>query len=172
MSAHRVPMADRFSAGIDVIDWSDRFWRNVAPEMLSGCWLWTGALRKSDGYGAFNVSREGRSYVAHRYALEQALGRPLGEEKALHRCDNRACCNPSHLRPGTTADNHHDAMNKRRHSHGARHGMAKLNDDDVLAIRAAPESASVLAARYGMSKTMICDIRKGKAWRHLLASAS
>ena len=170
MGRPRLPLADRFTAG-DKIDWSDRFWRQVAPEALSGCWLWTGALRKTDGYGHFSVHLRGQeveSHIAHRYSLEQSLGRPLGDgEKALHRCDNRPCCNPAHLFPGTVRDNHRDAMAKGRHSHGVKHGRSKIAEADVVAIRASSDSLATLSARYGLTKTTLCDIRKRKIWRHV-----
>lgn len=164
-------MADRFSAGVERIDWSDRFWRQVAPEALSGCWLWMGAIRKTDGYGHFSVYvRRGavESHIAHRYVLEQKLGRPLVDgEVARHTCDVRACVNPDHLIAGSVRDNHHDAMRRGRHSHGSRHGCAKVSEADVIAIRLSTESGVVLADRYGLSPATVSDIRKRKIWRHV-----
>lgn len=170
MGRKRLPLADRFTAG-QTVDWSDRFWRQVAPEALSGCWLWTGALRKTDGYGHFNIyvrPGETEAHLAHRYSLEQQLGRPLDDgENALHRCDNRACVNPAHLFSGTVRENHYDAMAKGRHCHGSKHGRAKITEADVESIRASEETATALAARFGVTKTTVCDIRKRKIWRHV-----
>ena len=75
-------MDDRFKVGTDVINWDDPFWSFVAPEMLSGCWLWTGSLssgertgRGTGGYGVICIDY--KQIRTSRYALEQKLGRPL-----------------------------------------------------------------------------------------------
>lgn len=50
---------------------------------------------------------------------------------------------------------------------GVKHPMAKLNDAIVREIRASPESASVLAARYGVTRTTIYSIRHRRIWTHI-----
>lgn len=89
----------------DLIRW---FWSNVDQSAGSeACWPWT-AGRDRAGYGTF---RHGGKHVqAHRFALEQTIGRALAVFRfALHHCDNPPCCNPAHLYEGTTAENAHDA---------------------------------------------------------------
>ncbi len=83
----------------------------VMPSDASDCWIWCGAVA-STGYGALRVAK--KTINAHRLALTFKLGRePIG--KALHSCDNRACCNPMHLREGSQADNMADMMRRKRH---------------------------------------------------------
>lgn len=78
-----------------------RFFAKVAPEPMSGCWLWIGGGGK--GYGTFHVG--GRGVAAHRWAWE-ALNGPIDPDlEADHRCRVRCCVNPSHIRPVTSREN-------------------------------------------------------------------
>ena len=50
---------------------------------------------------------------------------------------------------------------------GSRHGRAKLNAKQVLAIRASTVSGKDLAAHYGVSDVLISLVRRRKCWRHI-----
>ena len=50
---------------------------------------------------------------------------------------------------------------------GTKSGNAKLNDAKALAIAASKETASVLAARYGVHKSTVQSIRSGRNWSWL-----
>lgn len=50
---------------------------------------------------------------------------------------------------------------------GASHPKSKLTEDDVRAIRASTEKGIRLAERYGVTATLISNIRQGKVWTHL-----
>ena len=69
----------------------------------SGCLEWTGAL-SSAGYGQIWVN--GRQVGAHRLAWTLSVG-PLTKADIVRHyvCDNPPCCEPTHLRVGTQADN-------------------------------------------------------------------
>ena len=96
---------------------SDRFWEKVAAtDSAADCWQWTASLGNR-GYGQINAGN-GRIMPAHRvsYALRNDLD-PLAlspETIIRHTCDNRPCVNPSHLIPGTPADNNQDMVDRGR----------------------------------------------------------
>lgn len=67
-----------------VVDWSAKFWREVHPEALSGCWLWHGRLQPS-GYGQTRLL--GRQQNASRVAWTLLFGEPGPGLCVCHRCD-------------------------------------------------------------------------------------
>lgn len=157
----------------------DRFWAKVKKS--AKCWEWTGCLT-TVGYGKFGFSRS-KTLVAHRYAYEISIGPIADGLLVCHKCDNRLCVRPDHLFLGTHKENTHDAKAKGRLATGERHpaytrpgyvkkgeanGTAKLTRPNVVEILASPTiKAKVLAARYGVTESLINRIRKGIAWKHV-----
>lgn len=77
------------------------FWES-ADKPETGCWQWKLYINRG-GYGHLN--RQGVTYRAHRVAYELAKG-PIPEDLNIdHRCHNRACINPDHLRAATQKQN-------------------------------------------------------------------
>lgn len=140
------------------------FWRNV-EDQGSECWIWQGATTSS-GYGRFQYA--GKQVGAHRAAYELMVG-PIPEGMCLcHTCDVRACVNPAHLFLGTKKDNHEDSRRKGRHSHGLRHGMAKLTPEGVDRLRELVSqglSYRVAGERFGVSATTVMRAIRGTTWR-------
>lgn len=74
-------------------------------EEPNGCWIWRGYLN-ADGYGTVRIRRRGGHVMVHRFLYEEFKG-PVPEDMNLDhfKCDNRACCNPDHVRPVTFREN-------------------------------------------------------------------
>lgn len=141
-----------------------RFWSRVDVRGPDDCWPW---LRGgSKGYGQFGIASG--AFYAHRIAMA-LYGRDPVELFACHTCDNRPCCNPAHLFAGNHADNMADMIAKSRQDapQGETHGMAKLNDADIPAIRADPRTHRAIAADYGVSSVTVHHIKRRKTWRHV-----
>jgi hypothetical protein len=147
----------------------------------SGCWEWTGCFTKF-GYGWVNY--RSLPQLTHRLAWKILVGKIPDGLCVLHACDNPPCCNPSHLWLGTRTDNAADKVRKGRQPSGDRSG-ARLHPEsiargeqrrhklvasqvlDVYRRAHAGEKHSVIADEFGVSTSLISNIKRHKNWRHL-----
>lgn len=167
-----------------------RFWKKVdfdgpVHPVCGQCWQWS-AGRFTTGYGQLYTTT--KNWHAHRFSWILHNGPVPAGLWVLHKCDNRACVNPSHLFLGTVADNSADMVNKGRQASGRRngrwtkpestrrgamHGMAKLTEEDVKRIRSlyiyrcSEFGSTGLAKMFGVSQHLIMCIVKRRNWKHI-----
>lgn len=169
------------------------FWSRVARTDDDACWEWQG--KRDRNYGVVTVYPNGkaRSFRAHRVSYFLHHGSIPEGKLICHHCDNRACCNPSHLYAGSHSDNNHDTFNRgrkkgylgtrfkgedhpnRKHpermARGSRCTQSKLTEAKVKELReryANGERIEDLAREYGLHKNTPYDIINRKKWRHVL----
>lgn len=107
-----------------------------------------------NGYG--QVRRMGKTWLAHRWAAHVTHGPCPDGQVVRHRCDNRACVNPEHLEYGTQGEN---LIDRRE-----RHRYRKLTRQDAEAIRVAVGGCTAIGALFGVSHSMVRNIKTGKQW--------
>ena len=156
--------------------WCCRVWFYVEISTNpDGCWIWTGATNKH-GYGFLsNPGNRNSNTLAHR-ALYELVNGPIGAGLVLmHSCDNPPCCNPSHLTPGTQAENVLDAWRKGRMKpprgqRGEEHPAAVLTVEKVHLIRrlsADGISQVAIARQVGASRSAVGTVVRGERWVHV-----
>lgn len=137
------------------------------------CWPYMGTC-DPNGYGRFFVAGTGRNGYkpfAHRVAYELAYGPVPDGLVVMHICDNPTCCNPSHLRIGTRADNNRDRSEKGRgrenRQWGSANPRAKLTAEMVLQIRKMVRdglSQGKVAKLFGIKQPQVSRLVRGVSW--------
>jgi hypothetical protein len=164
---------------------AERFWSYVSAPDENGCRHWRAARHHARNYGLFKV-RKGVQVTAHSFAWRLTYQGPVHPDAAVfrHSCDvhyptgstaYRPCCEPSHVWPGTTADNMADKMERGREARGERCGSAKLSDAAVDAMRAALAAGRRqidIAADFGVTQGYVSKVKRGatRSGRHARAS--
>ena len=161
----------------------ENFWSKVKIAGSNDCWEWQGA-KTSSGYG--NLSWHGVHAQAHRVSYFLTHGgvalttnfRQEGVAKrykrfVLHRCDNRACCNPKHLFLGSMRANQLDAYAKgRKVQPQSNHTNAKLTAVQVQDIRDRYDRGEALqtplAIEYKVSQRAISLIVRRETYKDIL----
>lgn len=144
---------------------------NVMPEPNTGCWLglWKtthlgycqSKKRTVDGYllrGAHRIS-----YYLHFGVFDYSLN-------VCHKCDVPCCVNPEHLFLGTMTENMLDKQRKGRSVRGQDCHTSKISPNDVIKItelRRLGFSSIKLSRLFGIHKTSVMDILKGRSWAHI-----
>ena len=129
------------------------------------CLEWTGP-RNAAGYGFTRIGN--KHELTHRLAVKLE-GIKIDGMHILHSCDNPSCCNPSHLRLGTPADNMKDKVSRNRQQKGESHYKSKLTETDVINIRSLQgiKTHQSIADMYGVKRETISNIMTRKNWKHI-----
>ena len=127
-----------------------------------GCWVWNGHIN-SDGYGTWNNS------LVHRTVAEMFIAPIPNSSVVCHTCDVPSCVNPAHLWIGTQAENQEDKAAKGRAAskRGSRNPQARITEEIAQTIKYGGMRGADAARTYGVSPSMVCDIRKGRTWAHV-----
>ena len=121
-----------------------------------------------NGYG--RIQYEGTSRYPHRVMCQLTHGpAPSRGYQAAHKCGNRECVNPEHLRWLDQSGNEIDKVAHGRDNRGEKHPLATLTEADVRQIRALAGSLThrEIGRRFGVGSTAVCRILNRTRWGHL-----
>ena len=143
-----------------------RFWSKIDIKNDNECWDYKGG-KQHFGYGQFWF--EGKTIGAHKFSYQLHHGSIPKDMCVCHSCDNPTCVNPKHLWLGTKGENNKDRSNKKRSADrkGELCPTVKLKEYQAIAIKYSNKKNFLLAKQYNISQQTVCDIKKGKRWRHI-----
>ena len=125
--------------------------------------------RDEGGHG--QVKLNGIQNTVHRAVCLEANGPPpTPKHDAAHSCGNGhdGCCTKRHLSWKTRKENMADKLLHGTHNRGEQHNFSKLKESDIREIRSLRgERLAILAERFGVTRSNICAIQLGKAWKHV-----
>jgi hypothetical protein len=71
----------------------EKFWSRFDTKNKNRCWIWS--FKNIDGFGI--VVYKKKRWLAHRLAYKLSFGKISKDKIISHKCNDHACCNPSHL---------------------------------------------------------------------------
>lgn len=139
-------------------------------EEEGNCMLWKGYIANKTP----QVEHNGKMTNVRRVLLELA-GTPSTADFLAPKCKNSRCVNPEHIEPQTRKQhmvNMAHAANKgavgmirkARSAKARRAREGALGKENAMLIAASEESGPVLAERYGVTRSTINSIKRGKTW--------
>lgn len=149
---------------VDEVDLMRRFIDKVdIPErdnLDTECWMWTGCNNRDYGY----ISVDGDLKQAHRVSYYLFNGYCAGDKDIMHKCRNKLCVNPEHLKRGTRSENMIHAVKAGK--------IAKLDPQRVKNIKHDLKHTNLthkeISKRYSsVTKHQVDDISRGKTWNHV-----
>jgi hypothetical protein len=134
------------------------------------CWEWTGYCEN----GTPSVYHKGKITAVRRVFLD-LLGSKVKEGYYFAKCGNKLCVNPEHTGYNDPKQHMKKAAKNAVKSPTRRlkiqihkrATVAKLTQEMADEIRYSEGSSRVIAAKYGVNRSVVCRIRTGKAWVNL-----
>ena len=154
---------------------ADVLWSKVDKRGRNECWPWLG-YRKEDGYGRTWIGDRG--YYAHRVIFDLvnpgviSLSVPdytASTGFVLHSCDNPICCNPKHLRLGSSLENTQDKIKRGRMpdysgGKGPRCKLTMGQARNARTLKASGVSARELAKMFKISLASMKTLLRGDSY--------
>ena len=133
----------------------DRVDESYCTVLPNGCWEWN-SEPSAKGYGQICFNYD--NYLAHRVVYTKYRRPLLTTELCDHICRYRRCVNPGHIEPVDCAVNVQRGCCVKL--------TTEIAYDIRVAIVARKESRDIVAARYGVSTSLVTQVVRGKRWKN------
>ncbi len=131
------------------------------------------------GYKQIDLTRDGKgkNYLVHRLVCEAFHGPPPTElHQAAHGPVGNTDNSAENLRWATAQENCADKVRDGTQPFGISTHLAKLSEGDVAEIRHTHSGrygdSAKLSRKFGISRSQVVAIVKGRSWKHLLEEAA
>lgn len=125
------------------------------------------------GYHHITLSNNGKrtTYLVHRLIAEQYLPNPFNLPQVNHIDGNKSNNDVSNLEwvSGSTNILHSFSLKLSSYK-GDKNGRAKLTEEDVIQIKQSLLQGAKnkdIANKFGVSKSVVCDIKHKRKWSHI-----
>lgn len=134
-------------------------------------WIWQLGLTKQR-YGDYGLKNAFPMTAAtsHRASWQAFNGIILdAKTQVRHKCQQRRCCNPSHLECGTVKQNAEDKIRDGTSRKGESNPQATISDETARQIKASKGdgTAKERAERFECSEAVVAGIDQGTTWKHI-----
>lgn len=140
------------------------------------CWMWTGAVNQQ-GHPIIHLrhpvyGHEG-CLTVRRYVFLLANGFLLPRQPIGCTCGEKLCVNPAHQYQSSVSkiakiaakNGAWKGVDRAIKISRAKRSTAKLDAEKAMEIRMSSDSGPVLAARYGVNKSLVNAIKNGLLWK-------
>jgi hypothetical protein len=143
--------------------WDGRCWRKIKGQNIK-------IMRQRNGYLTVNLRKNGTSKTrtVHSLVLEAFVGPPQSNQQCRHLDGTRTNNCLSNLVWGSVKQNVEDRKKHGTFLRGEKMPAAKLNEDQVRAIRNDPRVDRLIAEDYGVSRRLISNIKTRTGWQHVV----
>lgn len=148
-----------------------------------GCLEWN-AYKDTDGYGHVTVKYKmflvhRVSYWIHHEEFDKIEDIPTfnenGSLEMAHKCNNRCCFEPLHIKLCSKDENAHDKLIANTLARGEKHYNCKITEELAGIIKLSKTnrgdenhiSAATRAKKFGVPPHVVRSIDRGASWRHL-----
>jgi hypothetical protein len=142
-----------------------------STEPQGKCLIWTGAVGES-GHPIYKATG-GPCTLVRRAMFRLAGGTLIARQPLDMTCDEKLCVHPKHIKQSTVTK-----IAKKAAARGAwtgrarsmkismaKRGKMKLTEQTASEIRNSTETGPVLAARYGVDRSLVASIKRGAVWK-------
>lgn len=133
--------------------------------------VWRRVAQSPGSNGYLTMAADGRRYLVHRLVAAAFIGPCPDGFEVSHNDGDQLNCRAGNLEYLTHAQNEALKLKHGTHSRGSRNGAAKLTEAQVIEIRrlfasSAPPRGVDIARRFGVSQSIVSNIRHGTRWKH------